>query len=286
MPDLERIQKLTPGTLSEQWTEDGAVVDPGTVTVGITRADGTVLVAAGTATSGTGTSARTFNLTTTHTAALDKLQVTWTSTLKGTLVSYVEVVGGFLFSIAEARAITPLNDTTAYTTADIADVRTAVEQAIEQAAGVAFAGRYALERCNGDGSNVLQLKRPLPSIIRSASIGGTALSVSQLADLTMTPSGAVYSTLTYFTWGQNNIVVGYEHGYQDAPMEIRRAAVLLAKMWLVGRRNPIDDRAITFNAGADGGTYSLAVPGRNGSSFGHPDIDVAVDRYSRVSMVA
>jgi hypothetical protein len=126
----------------------------------------------------------------------------------------------------------------------------------------------------------------LPSIIRSASIGGTALSVSQLADLTMTPSGAVYSTLTYFTWGQNNIVVGYEHGYQDAPMEIRRAAVLLAKMWLVGRRNPIDDRAITFNAGADGGTYSLAVPGRNGSSFGHPDIDVAVDRYSRVSMVA
>jgi hypothetical protein len=47
MPDLERIQKLTPGTLSQQWTEDGAVVDPGTVTIGITKADGTVLVAAG-----------------------------------------------------------------------------------------------------------------------------------------------------------------------------------------------------------------------------------------------
>jgi hypothetical protein len=72
------------------------------------------------------------------------------------------------------------------------------------------------------------------------------------------------------TWSQrpDQVIVGYEHGYSDPPMEIRRAALALAKMWLVGRRNPIDDRAITFNAGADGGTYSLAVPGRNGSSFG------------------
>jgi 20S proteasome alpha/beta subunit len=58
MPDLERIGQLTPGSLSQQWYEDGSAVDPGTVTVGITRADGTVLVAAGTATTGTGTAAR------------------------------------------------------------------------------------------------------------------------------------------------------------------------------------------------------------------------------------
>jgi hypothetical protein len=286
MPDLERIQKLTPGTLSQQWAEDGAVVDPGTVTVGITKADGTVLVAGGTATSGTGSSPRTFNLTTTHTAALDKLQVTWTSSLKGTLISYVEVVGGFLFGLAEIRAVTPINDTVNYLTADVVDTRTAVEQAIEQACGVAFVPRYALERYSGDGSNTLQLLHALPTSIRSVTITGVAFTAPQLADLTMTPSGAIYSTLTYFTWGQNNIVAGYEHGYQEPPMEIRRAALALAKMWLVGRRNPIDDRAITFNAGADGGTYSLAVPGRSGSSFGHPDIDVAVDRYSRVSMIA
>jgi hypothetical protein len=286
MADLERIQKATPGTLSQQWSEDGAVVDPGTVTIGITKADGTVLVAGGTATSGTGTSPRTFNLTTTHTANLDRLQVTWTSSLKGTLISYVEVVGGFLFGLAEIRGVTPINDTVSYLTADIADTRTAVEQAIEQACGVAFVPRYAFERYSGDGSTSLLLRRPLPSSVRSATIGGTALSAPQLADLTMATSGAIYSTLTTWTLGQNNIVVGYEHGFQDPPAEIRRAAVMLAKVWLVGRRNPIDDRAVTFNAGADGGTYSLAVPGRNGSSFGHPDIDVAVDRYSRVTMIA
>jgi hypothetical protein len=112
MPDLERIQQRTPGTLSQQWYEDGTVVDPGTVTIGITRADGTSLVAAGTATAGSGTAARTFNLTTTHTALLDSLTVTWTSTLKGTLVSYLEVVGGFLFNLADARALSPLDSTT------------------------------------------------------------------------------------------------------------------------------------------------------------------------------
>jgi hypothetical protein len=105
VPDLERILQLTPGTLSQQWYEDGAAVDPGAATVGITRADGTILVAAGTATAGTGTAPRTFNLTTTHTALLDRLTVTWTSVTKGTIVSYVEVVGGFWFSLADGNVV-------------------------------------------------------------------------------------------------------------------------------------------------------------------------------------
>jgi hypothetical protein len=258
---MDRILKATAATVSRTFYEDGVAVDPGSVTVTITAADGTVIVNAAAA-SGSGAAARTYNVTAAQTATLNTWTVAWTSSTKGTLSSTVEIAGGFLFSIAEIRAVTPINDTVNYLTADIADTRTAVEQAIEQACGVAFVPRYALERYSGDGSNTLQLLHALPSSIRSVSITGTAFTAPQLADLTMTPSGAIYSTLTYFTWGQNNIVAGYEHGYQDAPMEIRRAALALAKMWLVGRRNPIDDRAITFNAGADGGTYSLAVPGR------------------------
>src|SRR5690349_8723938 len=101
MPELERILRGTPGTLSKQWYEDGVPVDPGTVTVEITRADGTSLVAAGAATTGSGSTPRAFALTTTHTALLDRLTVTWTSTAKGTLTSVVEVVGGYLFNLAE-----------------------------------------------------------------------------------------------------------------------------------------------------------------------------------------
>jgi hypothetical protein len=283
--DLERIQQLTPGTLQQQWYEDGAVVDPGIVTVGITRADATVLVAAGTGTSGTGTSPRTFSLTTTHTALLDRLTVTWTSSAKGTLVSYVEIVGGFLFSLAEARAVSPLDSTTNYSTADLVDTRTAVEQALERACGCAFVPRYRIETLNGTGSPGFPLDQPFVIRIRTVTVDTVPLLSPEIALLAFTPTGFVSSTSRLWTAGVNNITVGYEHGLQDPPGEIRRAALMLAKMWLVGRRNPIDDRAVTFNAGADGGTYSLAVPGRNGSSFGHPDIDVAVDRHSMVSMV-
>jgi hypothetical protein len=277
MPDLERIQQRTPGTLSQQWYEDGAVVDPGTVTVGITRADGTVLVAAGAATSGTSTAPRTYNLTTTHTALLDRLLVTWTSTLKGTLVSYVEVVGGFLFGIAEARALKPLDSVTNYTTAAIIDMRTTVEQALEEECGVAFVPRYTRETVNGPGTMTLLLKWPKVTAIRSALVGTTTLTSTDLAALTYGLGGVVGGYA--WTAGIGNLTVGYEHGYPTPPAEIRRAALTLAKMWLVGQRSPIDDRAITFNT-TDGGTYSLAVPGRNGSHFGHPDVDIAVDRYS------
>ena len=152
MPDLERIQQNTPATLSQQWYEDGAAVDPGTVTLEITRADGTVLVAAGASTSGVTTAPRTYNLTTTHTALLDTLKITWTSTLKGTLVSYVEVAGGFLFSISQARALKPLDNVTNYPTAVLKDMRITVEQALEDACGVAFVPRYERETVNGDGT--------------------------------------------------------------------------------------------------------------------------------------
>jgi hypothetical protein len=180
MPDLERIGQLTPGTLSQQWYEDGAVVDPGTVTVGITRADGTVLVAAGTATTGSGTGARTYNLTTTHTALLDRLTVTWTSTLKGTLLSYVEVVGGFWFSLAELRAIRGLTDTTDYPTSDLAAMRTTVEDAIEEYTG-ALVPRYAYQTVSGVSGQPIRLSKPYVGRSgRSPSTGPRCRSVRSL----------------------------------------------------------------------------------------------------------
>src|SRR5215207_10936678 len=118
MANFARILLGTPGTISEQWYEAGAPVDPGTVTIGITRAAGTTLVAAGTATTGSGTGARSFSLTTTHTALLDRLKVTWTTSAKGTRTSYVEVVGDFLFVIDELEAEVA-NSTTTYTAAQV-----------------------------------------------------------------------------------------------------------------------------------------------------------------------
>jgi hypothetical protein len=233
MPDLERIQQNTPGTISQQWTQDGAVADPGTVTVGITRADGAVLVAAGAATSGTATAPRTFNLTTTHTALLDSLKVTWTSPTKGTLVSYIDVVGGNLFTLARAQALLPTA-----TVADIADARTYAETEIEAALGYALVPRYIIEKITGRWCQALRVSSPYVRTIRSATVNGVALSAGQLADLSFAnglvagyPWGPIAGA-----WGTtlNNVTIGYEHGLDTPPPGASRAALDEAVAYLGG----------------------------------------------------
>jgi hypothetical protein len=282
MPDLERVQKSTPLTLTQTWTEDGVAVEPGTVTVGITRADGTELVAPGTATTAGGTGVRTFNLTTTHTALLDRLTVTWTSTLKGTLTSYVEVVGGFLFSIADARAVTPLNNTTTYPTAAIVAMRILVEQSLEDACGVAFVPRYTYETLNGYGATTLQTSWAKTTAIRSVSFDGVALDSTALGTVAPSPSGSLLYYPVGWTAGFSNVTIGYEHGHPVTPERVKRAAIRLAKRWLV--EGPVDDRATTFSN--DDGTYSLVTPGRRGEFFDLPEVNAVVQQYGLTVGVA
>jgi hypothetical protein len=271
MSDLERVLQLTPATLSQQWYEDGSAVDPGSVTVTVTGADGTA-VASGAA-SGTGTAARTYNLTTTHTALLDRLTVTWTSSLKGTQTSYVEVVGGFLFSIAEFRALgSAYANTTNYPTATVADMRTTVEQALEDACGVAFVPRYEIETLNGVYSGLLPVKWAKVRTIRTVTIDTVA---GTPADYVALREGMIYGS-AYWSAGYGNVTVGYEHGHSTPPMRIKRAALILAKRWITP--GSADDRAI--NVSNETGTYALFQAGVRGHQFDVPEVQAAVDQYS------
>lgn len=268
MPELERILQNTPGTLSQTWYEDGVAVDPGTVTIGITRWDGTILVAAGTATTGTGTSPRNYSLTTAQTALLDRLTVTWTSSSKGTLVSYVEVAGGFLFTLQELAAVKPSNQT--WTAATMADMRTTVEQAVEEEYGTALVPRYRLETFSGDSTDVLRLRGPILDV-RSITVSGTALDAGTLDLLYINDS---FLTGYTWPWGSGNVTVGYEYGLAFPPQRVRQAAIRLARTWLVS--GPVDDRALGA-ASPDGSfSFGLATPGRNGSVFGLPELDQIV----------
>jgi hypothetical protein len=274
MPDLERIQQNTPGSLSQQWYEDGAAVDPGTVTIGITRADGTVLVAAGTATTGTGTAARTFNLTTAHTALLDRLTVTWSSTGKGVLMSVVEIVGGFLFTIAQFRALGPAYaNVTNYPTATVTDMRITVEQALEDACDVAFVPRYYRETFNGTGTTTVLLRWPKIRTVRSASLDDT--DITPLSSVVAVRDGIGYLS-TGWTGGYGNVTVAYEHGWDTPPARIKRAALLLAKRWITP--SAVDDRAI--NMTNETGTYAIMQAGVRGHLFDLPEVVAAVDQYS------
>jgi hypothetical protein len=277
----------TPATLSVTWYENGVLVDPGVVTVKIDRADGTNLVAAGTATSGAGANPRTYTLTIGQNNLLDLLIATWTSATKGTITTRSEIVGGFLFTVAEARKVKPLDNTTTYPTADIESARTLVETALEDACGVAFVPRYRRDVLNGTGRGCVVLSRQRLRAVRAATIDGFAVTLSSVK--IASSNSLMFSTLwsdsvedVRWTRGYANVIVGYEHGHDYAPPRVSQAALLLAKNWLI--KGPLDDR--TTSLSTEDGTFTLATPGLRGSRFGIPEVDAVVDQYSIRSNVA
>lgn len=276
---MDRVLKSTATVASVSFYEDGVIVDPGTVTVTVTRDDGTALITAG-ATSGSGAAARTVALTTTHTALLDRLKLAWTSATKGTLTTYIEIVGGFHFTIADARQRKPLDDPVTYTAAEIAAARTYAEDELERECGMAFVPRYARDTVDGNGTTLLVLPRAGVRSIRSVSLTGTAYTAGQLTDLIVRPGGAIYNP-SGWTGGTGNLIVAYEHGLDFAPPGCTDAAIVLAKHQLV--QGPIDERAI--QTATEFGPISLSTPGLRGSRFGIPVVD-AFCNANRIPLVA
>lgn len=266
---MDRVLRAATATISDDWDEGLA---RGTVTLGITASDGTVVVAAGTATDGTGTDRRTFDLTAAHTADLDLLTVTWTSDTLGALVTRVEVAGGYLFSLATLDAL--LDDPTDYTTEQKQTARLRAEARIERVVGAALVPRYSYETLSGDSTPYDDLKVAWPYVrdIRSVTIDGEA--ETDLTVYTGLPHGFIHSDDGWDS-GSANIVIGYEHGLDFPPPEISDAAALLAKHYLI--KGPIDDRATALSAGPDGGTISLLTPGVRGIHFGIPEVDEVVE---------
>lgn len=274
---MERVLQNTTATVSVTFYVDGNPTDPApaTVTVHVTRADGTDVVPAGTSANRTSTGTFTYNLTTAHTTTLDNLTAVWTSVNLGTLTTEAEVVGGFLFNIAQLRAFSAgaFTDTARYPTSELIKIRTDVEVALERELGFALVPRYERATVTAQ-STYLQLK-PYTRTIRSLSSAGTVVDTT----------GLPYSDTGYLAGTYNwPVIVGYEHGLDatsDVTQRMQRAGLMLAKSWL--QDSPVDDRASTFSS-VDGGTYSLVVAGRGGSTFGVPDVDVAVERERFVAI--
>jgi hypothetical protein len=274
---VDRVLRATASTISVTFHVDGTATDPtpDTATVHITRADGTDVVVAGTAATSGGAGVFSFTLTPLMTAVLDTLTVRWTTQNLGTLTTTVEVVGGFLFSVAQARALKPLNDTTRYPTQAIIDARTLAESALEDACDVAFVPRARTVTTIASGST-LSL-----GVNRVRSVGSITDYEGTVTDLTTTwiAGGMVVGTTV---WSARPLTVRVEHGYDTPPPRVSAACLLLAKNWLI--KGPIDDRATAVTT--DDGTFSMATPGLRGSSFGLPEVDAVVAEYRESAYVA
>lgn len=272
------------GTLTWQYLDaDGEPADPGTVTVGATRADGTVLLAAGTATTADGTK-RTVALTSAQTAALNLLTATWTRTTDSTThTTRAEIVGGYYFSLAKARSSDPvLGDTQKYPDTDLLGYRHEIEDEFERITEVAFVPRFRRTALDGTGSRTLLLPTSLPrrvtAVAELADDGTpTAWSAGDLAGIRFDESGEITSTGRSFPCGRENVVVAWEHGHDRPPPDVLQAALLRLRHRAIRPKTAIPDRAQTFQL--EGGTvYRLDQADRE--STGIPDVDAVLDRWS------
>jgi hypothetical protein len=259
---------------------NGVAVDAtGTPTVTITRATGTALVTNAATTKVTGTTGvYKYPLSPTQTALLDFLTLAWTAVIGAAsqiFTTHVEVVGGFLFTIADARATPPLESTTTYPTDKIVRTRTLVETALEDACGVAFVPRYALGTVDPPSGRTLVTPRwPLISLRSVESRSGSGWAAQTVTDYTASRSG-IYSTAWPRSYEPASLRIGYEHGYPSPPPRVSRAALLLAKRWLI--EGPVDDR--TTSMATDDGTFTLLTPGLRGALFDIPEVEATIQEY-------
>lgn len=279
---ITRILRASVATLTKSVYVDETLTDADAgLTVNVYRLDGT-LVAGPTAASHPGVGLYSYNLP--AQSQLDHLDVVWTGTISGsslTLTDRVEVVGGFFFGLAEARASdSSLQNTQQYSSAMLAARRVEVEQECERITGWAFVPRFGRLTVAGDGSNVLTIPvQKLRSVraITTHNWPDAAVIVSPLTNIVPDSGGQI---VRYdggiFPAGTNTVTVEFEHGWDYPPEEIRSKAMFRLRSLLNLTRTGIPDRVSSYST-PDGARYSVTLPHRG--STGLPEVDGVYCRY-------
>lgn len=280
---LVRLLKTAQVTLTHEFRVDETLTDAaGAVTATVKRLDGTAISGSPFTAAHPGLGTYTFALP--GQASLDELTVDWSGSVAGATVvvrDYVEVVGGFLFGLAEARAAHPgFISTSTYQPSLLAAARIEVEQECEAICRQAFVPRFA--RLTLSGNDTPRLGTPLSMLrtVRAVSVGGVAWSAPDTAAVGVSdhgvltrPGGAIWPS------GASNVVVELEHGWDFPPEEIRQAAILRLRSRIAATTSGVPDRAVSFSVQA-GGVYRLSTPSRQRT--GIPGVDGPYERYTRL----
>ena len=283
---LIRVQQTTQVTLSHTFEVDEVAVDASAgVTYVFRRLDGTALTppAAGAAGHPGSPGLYTAVLPAANTAQLDTFTLDWSGTVAGgavTVRDFVEIVGGFLFGLGEARRKPPALDGTKYPTSELAATRIEVEQACERlCGGVAWVPRFKRVAVQGRGTATLLTPHTQLRALRAVLVDGTAWTVDQVAAVKVAESGVL--TLPAGVWpAGSRVVLEYEHGFDTAPEEVRTAGIVHLRSKLGQFDTSVPYRAISFTSG-EGGTYRLSTPSKERT--GIPNVD-AVYEGNRVEV--
>jgi hypothetical protein len=267
------ILKGTPAVISVTFLDGDDVADPGAITVTVTRADGTELVAE-TAAAGTGAAARTLTLTATDTAQVDVLRATWVSSSHGTGVTYHPVVGGFYVDLATLRG-TPDLPEAKFTDETLDTARDWWLALVDDYCGQSFVPMHRLWRSPHPWrGGLLRLDRPHVRDILSATVGGTAVDTTGWA---ASDSGRVYTatggnpTIT----GTGFLQIAFEHGHDQPDAELYEAGIVAIRAKLFEDRTGRPDRRLSITS--ELGTTRIAQPGEERATP-WPDVNAVLNR--------
>lgn len=273
-----RILVGAPATLTAVFYDGGeTAVDPGTVTVTITRADGTA-VATAAATSGTGAAARTYDLP--AQTRLDHLVAVWTGDDGRGVTTRHEIVGGFYAELAEIRGLDAVTNETKYPTALLEVARRQAEDRFEQATGAAWVRRHARETLSGNGTTRIVLAHRPPRSLLAATIDGTAaadLALFRLYDEGLIERAGGVTWPKESSGGGGNVVVEYVHGYDAPPADLKQAFLTYVRYLLLDTRSRIPDRATAMTT--EFGTIQLASATSRATLI--PEVDAILADYDR-----
>lgn len=285
----QRLRQSAPATVSitttDQYGLPADVDGGGAVTVTITNSAGTALATAA-ATTAAGSGVYTYDLAASDLATLDELSLVWHDVDNDVdWYSSARVVGGFLFTIAEARAYDAvLADDVKYPNGLLASRRDEVEAEAEWICDRSFVPAYRLVICDGKGTPDLALPvndvRTIRSVTVYDEIGGTgtAFTAAQLAK-TFSPAQGVLRRTDgdVFPFGQALIHVGVEYGLDGPPRDMPAAAITRLRSRLLAPRTGLPERARSMTD-PQGNSYALSEP--DPYSTGIDSVDSTYGRYS------
>lgn len=271
---LVRILRTAQITLTHTWyVDEDPTSATGDVTYSISRLDGTS-VATGTAVGPV--TPGVYRLTVPSSANVDTYIVDWLGSVGGSIVTardVVEIVGGFIFGLAEARATPPVLSETVYPGSTLAAARAATEVEAEEICGQAFVPRFARVALTARGQRDLVLPRTRVRALRAVTVGGVTQS---LAGLSVSEAGVISGGFWPDSWPRKSIVVEFEHGMDYPPEDLKEAVMLRLRSRLGMFDSGVPQRALSFTA-TDGGTYRLSTPSKKRT--GVQDVDATYERY-------
>jgi hypothetical protein len=167
-------------------------------------------------------------------------------------------VADHYFTVAEFRAFdTDFSSVTDFPDAKVEDARAWAEARFEEAAWCAWVERTGQVSFVGDGRYFAHLSHRDIRAVTAVTVGGTALTAAELADLIVYPTGMVKRTAG---WDEDELVViTYTYGKTSIPDPVKDAIMILTRFRMTPSN--LADNAVSESTGTGFIRISHATPG-------------------------